>query len=293
MTKIKHFGAAASSTAAVELYHVVGMTPEARTVEQAFCVRKTATLRISGNVNDVARPTNASISAGQGQRKVDYVMLGCPHNTIEEKLGCAQLLDERKVRREQRVVDVYAVWPSRLWRTATATPDIIEKAGGEIYRRYQLFGHFPPDAHGHQGDRIRFRQAGPLSAGHPGAQSGAGSALSEDCVEAAVTGRWNWVACDEPDTASNVMIVCVGAATSVPGVVEGEALVTRDPISGWGGIDPRTGTVIETRHELRGQSFEDKVLVFPGAKGSSGWSAHYSHTARPWAWRLAPGCSPG
>jgi predicted aconitase with swiveling domain len=58
----------------------------------------------------------------------------------------------------------------------------------------------------------------------------------------------------------------------VGGVAEGEALVTNDRISGWGGVDPRTGTIIETRHELRGQSFAGKVLVFPGAKGSSGWS---------------------
>jgi predicted aconitase with swiveling domain len=65
----------------------------------------------------------------------------------------------------------------------------------------------------------------------------------------------------------------------VGGVVEGEALVTRDRISGWGGIDPRTGTIVETRHELRGQSFAGKVLVFPGAKGSSGWSAMF-HLAR-------------
>ena len=64
----------------------------------------------------------------------------------------------------------------------------------------------------------------------------------------------------------------------VGGVAEGEALVTRDRISGWGGIDPRTGTVIETRHELRGQSFAGKVLVFPGAKGSSGWSAMFHMT---------------
>ena len=74
----------------------------------------------------------------------------------------------------------------------------------------------------------------------------------------------------------------------VPGVAEGEALVTREPISGWGGVDPRNGTVIETRHELRGQSFAGKVLVFPGAKGSSGWSAQF-HVARlmgtaPAAW---------
>jgi uncharacterized protein len=65
----------------------------------------------------------------------------------------------------------------------------------------------------------------------------------------------------------------------VGGVAEGEALVTRHRISGWGGIDPRTGTIIETRHELKGVSFKGKVLVFPGAKGSSGWSSQF-HVAR-------------
>jgi predicted aconitase with swiveling domain len=65
----------------------------------------------------------------------------------------------------------------------------------------------------------------------------------------------------------------------VGGCAEGEALVTKDRISGWGGIDPRTGTIVETRHELRGQSFKGKVLVFPGAKGSSGWSSQF-HIAR-------------
>ena len=64
----------------------------------------------------------------------------------------------------------------------------------------------------------------------------------------------------------------------VGGYAEGEALVTTDTISGWGGINPMTGTVIETRHQLRGQSFKDKVLVFPGAKGSSGWSAAFHIT---------------
>lgn len=65
----------------------------------------------------------------------------------------------------------------------------------------------------------------------------------------------------------------------VGGCTEGRALVTRQAISGWGGINPKLGTVIETQHELRGQSFTDKVLVFRGAKGSSGWSAMF-HTAR-------------
>lgn len=83
-------------------------------------------------------------------------------------------------------------------------------------------------------------------------------------------------------------VILIRGRRVVPGVAEGEALVTTQAISGWGGVDPRHGTVIEMRHELRGQSFAGKVLVFPGAKGSSGWSAQF-HVARlmgtvPAAW---------
>jgi uncharacterized protein len=80
----------------------------------------------------------------------------------------------------------------------------------------------------------------------------------------------------KPQTQS--MKITLRGRKVVGGYAEGQALVTRDTISGWGGINPLTGTVIETRHELRGQSFKDKILVFPGAKGSSGWSAAFHVT---------------
>ena len=64
----------------------------------------------------------------------------------------------------------------------------------------------------------------------------------------------------------------------VAGIAEGEALVTKHTISGFGGIDAKTGIITEVRHELRGQSFKDKILVFPGAKGSSGWASHFQTT---------------
>jgi hypothetical protein len=67
-------------------------------------------------------------------------------------------------------------------------------------------------------------------------------------------------------------VITIHGRCVVPGRAEGPALVTRMPISGWGGIDSRTGTVVETRHDLRGISFAGQVLVFSGAKGSSGWS---------------------
>jgi len=53
------------------------------------------------------------------------------------------------------------------------------------------------------------------------------------------------------------------------GRVEGEALVTKDGISFYGGVDPKTGIVVEKGHELEGKSIADKILVFPEGKGST------------------------
>ncbi len=53
------------------------------------------------------------------------------------------------------------------------------------------------------------------------------------------------------------------------GKAEGEALVTTQPISFYGGVDPNTGVVIEKGHELQGQSVKGKILVFPQGKGST------------------------
>jgi len=54
-----------------------------------------------------------------------------------------------------------------------------------------------------------------------------------------------------------------------PGKARGEAIVSRSPIGFYGGIDPKTGIVIEKGHELEGKSVKDKILVFPQGKGST------------------------
>ena len=53
------------------------------------------------------------------------------------------------------------------------------------------------------------------------------------------------------------------------GNIEGEALVTSQPISFYGGVDPETGVVIEKGHELEGKNIKGKILVFPNGKGST------------------------
>ena len=53
------------------------------------------------------------------------------------------------------------------------------------------------------------------------------------------------------------------------GIAHGEALVTSQAVSFFGGIDPETGVVVERGHELEGQCVAGKVLVFPTGKGST------------------------
>lgn len=54
-----------------------------------------------------------------------------------------------------------------------------------------------------------------------------------------------------------------------PGKVQGTAIVSPEPIGFYGGIDAKTGIVIEKGHPLEGQCVTDKILVFPCGKGST------------------------
>jgi predicted aconitase with swiveling domain len=49
----------------------------------------------------------------------------------------------------------------------------------------------------------------------------------------------------------------------------GPALVTRQPISFLGNVNPESGMVVDPSHELYGRCICGSVLIFPGGKGST------------------------
>lgn len=53
------------------------------------------------------------------------------------------------------------------------------------------------------------------------------------------------------------------------GAAEGEALVSKNPISFYGGVDPKTGVITDKESDINGQSISGKILVFPFGKGST------------------------
>jgi predicted aconitase with swiveling domain len=65
----------------------------------------------------------------------------------------------------------------------------------------------------------------------------------------------------------------------VSGVAEGEAVVTKEPVSFLGGVNPDKGMVVERGHEAEGQVITGKIFVFPHGKGSTDYAMSKRKTA--------------
>lgn len=54
----------------------------------------------------------------------------------------------------------------------------------------------------------------------------------------------------------------------VQGNAEGRALVSKKPLSFWGGVSVANGNIHDVHHDLKGQCLTGQVLCIPYAKGS-------------------------
>jgi predicted aconitase with swiveling domain len=70
------------------------------------------------------------------------------------------------------------------------------------------------------------------------------------------------------------------ARAYVGGEAEGEALVLSAPLSFWGGFDAATGRISDPNHPDYGASLAGRILVMPGAKGSSSSSSVLAEAIR-------------
>jgi phosphomecalonate degydratase small subunit len=53
------------------------------------------------------------------------------------------------------------------------------------------------------------------------------------------------------------------------GYAEGEVILSKESISFLGGVNPKTGIVSDSKHELYGKNIAGKVLIIPSGKGST------------------------
>lgn len=60
----------------------------------------------------------------------------------------------------------------------------------------------------------------------------------------------------------------IQAKVIVQGEAKGTALVSKMPLSFWGGVEPHSGEVIDVHHDLAGQVISGSVLLIPEGRGS-------------------------
>jgi hypothetical protein len=126
--QLKALGAAASSSGSVALFHVVGVTPEAPTLEEAL-QRRSPVETLAVGLDDL-RAARRELETVSGE-ELDLVVLGSPHFSFEELKRLAPLLEGRE--RHPRVT--FLVTTSRLMRDLAASAGLLrslEDFGGRI-----------------------------------------------------------------------------------------------------------------------------------------------------------------
>lgn len=184
LVDLKHFGAAAATTGGVELYHIPGITPEAPTLEAAFGPSPVPEAITYGPRE--RRAVYEDLNSQGASDDVDFILLGCPHASIEQIWRAAKALEGR------RLSPGTALWimaPRALKDVADRSgyTEIIERAGGKI-----LGDSCPAMSRAAPAGTKVFATDSAKQAHYLPAILGieAWFGTLEECVDAAVTGRW-------------------------------------------------------------------------------------------------------
>jgi predicted aconitase len=183
LRKLMYCSAAGASSGGVEMFHIIGVTPEAYTAEMAFGNRKpTDSLKFGKNElrNAYDRLQTAS------DPDVNFVMLGCPHYSLEEIWRISMMLEGK------RIADHSNLWiftPNAIKAMADRAgyTAIIERAGG-----YIMCDTCPCIAETVPAGTKVFATDSPKQAHHMHSimKIPAWFGSMEDCVNAALTGKW-------------------------------------------------------------------------------------------------------
>lgn len=123
---LMNLGAQLNTSGAYGMYHIVGFTPEAKTLEEAFGGKKPEreVVITRQDLDDIL----IEISE-KGDRKVDFAMFGCPHFTLNQVRHIAERLDGKKLS-----VPMWILTSSHTLEMAKRTGlfDTVDEAGGYI-----------------------------------------------------------------------------------------------------------------------------------------------------------------
>lgn len=178
----KSFGASLCTTGSIDMYHMIGLTPEAFTYEQAFGSNKPIEVYTYGAEEKKKALQLLDYAA---EEEVDFVLMGCPHYSIYQMQKIAALLEGKKTK--ARLI-IMTTWIIKEMADRNGYSEIIEKAGGFI-----MTDTCPPMIHiWPEGIKVMATDSGKMAHYTPSTRSDVSIHMGsmEHCVQAAITGKW-------------------------------------------------------------------------------------------------------
>ncbi len=177
--------ASMATTGGIELCHIVGLTPEAITLSDAFggTVPKDA---ITITEKDISEAQDFLCSGNLG--KIQFVSLGCPHYSIEQIKKVADFLSNKKVHEEVEL-QIWTAAPIKSIADKCGYTSIIFKAGGKLVCGSCpiLTNKWPRNASGIAFDSVKQANYMKPRTGSTNLYYGS----MEKCLEAAINGEWD------------------------------------------------------------------------------------------------------
>lgn len=184
LADLKHFGAATATSGGVELYHLPGITPEAPTLDAAFGPSPVAEAVSYGTAERAA--VYESLNAQGTSTAVDFVLLGCPHASLDQVARIAERLDGRRLHGD---TDLWVMMPRALASMALRNgyTRTITRAGGHVLTDScpAMSRSAPPGTRVFATDSAKQAHYLPAILGIE-----AWFGTLDECIDAAITGRW-------------------------------------------------------------------------------------------------------
>ena len=130
LDELKALSAGLAALGAVSMFHAVGITPEAATLEEAFGGKNPEKVIVFGD--EEKKQAEAELNK-EPSDLVDWVLIGCPNASVEEIAGVANALEGKKVHPN---VTLWVTTAGSMYAMAERNGYIktIEEAGGIIVR---------------------------------------------------------------------------------------------------------------------------------------------------------------
>lgn len=179
---LKSFFAALACAAGTEMCHIVGLTPEAPTLDQALG-RSAPRQALTVTADDLAE--SIQLLNGGGREPIDYVSLGCPHYHIEEIRRAAAFLEGKRIHQDT-ILHLWTAGPIKYMADRCGYTATIEKAGARL-----LTGSCPSSRGYPPGTRTAaYDSAKQRMSAEQETDARLFYGSMEECLKSAVSGRW-------------------------------------------------------------------------------------------------------